>query len=679
MSVTVAHAPERDAHAQRRHVRLVIGTLLLGMLLASLSQTIVSTALPTIVGDLGGLDHLSWVVTAYLLAMTASTPLWGKLGDLYGRKRFFEAAIVLFLVGSALSGVSQSMGTLIAFRAVQGLGGGGLIVTSQALVGDVVAPRDRGKYQGLFGAVFGVSSVLGPLLGGFLVEHLSWRWCFYVTVPVGAGGLLASALFLPKAAEHVERSIDYLGTVLLGGAATLLILFTSLGGTTYAWNSAPEIAFVLGALALLVAFAFVERRAAEPVLPLHLFANRVFLTASAIGFVVGFAMFGAITFLPLFLQVVQGVDPTASGFRLIPMMGGLLLTSIGTGQLISRFGRYKVYPVAGTAIMALGLWLLSLMDETTSTWLTSVYMFVFGFGIGAVMQVLVIAVQNAVPFEELGTATSGAMFFRSIGGSFGVAVFGAIFANQLTGNLMSALGGRALPPGVGEGGADPAALERLPAPIHAAFVHGYAESLGTVFLVAVPIAAAAFLLTWLLPEVPLRATTRAVDPGETFGMPTERTSLQEVERALAVLVSGEERREMYGRLAARAGLSLEPRACWLLYRLVRHPCPDVETLAERLGADVARVAPAAEALAAGGYVASPGGNGAGGGLALTPRGAEAAARLVEARRAGLSELLAGWSPEEHPELQARLRELAQELLAEDDEMLREAGFSEQPA
>lgn len=314
------------------------------------------------------------------------------------------------------------------------------------------------------------------------------------------------------------------------------------------------------------------------------------------------------------------------------------------------------------------------MDDTTSTLLTSVYMFVFGFGIGSVMQVLVIAVQNAVPFEELGTATSGAMFFRSIGGSFGVAVFGAIFSNQLTGNLVSALGGRSLPPGVGAGGTDPAALERLPGPIHAAFVHAYAESLGTVFLVAVPIAAVAFLLTWLLPEVPLRATTRAVDPGETFGMPTERTSVQEVERALAVLVSGEERREMYERLAARAGLELEPRACWLLYRLVRHPCPDVETLAERLGADPARVAPAADALAAGGYVA---GNGAG--LALTPRGDEAAARLVEARRAGLSELLAGWNPEEHPELQARLRELARELLAEDDEMLSAVGVARRPA
>jgi EmrB/QacA subfamily drug resistance transporter len=513
----------------QRRIWLIIGALLAGVLLASLDQTIVATALPTIVGDLGGLSHLAWVVTAYLLASTASTPLWGKLGDLYGRKRFFLAAVAIFLVGSALSGVSASMNQLIAFRAVQGLGAGGLMVTAQALVGDVVAPRERGRYQGLFGAVFGVSSVIGPLIGGFLVDHLSWHWVFYVNLPVGAVALAAAWATLPARSTRVAHRIDYLGTVLVAAAVVALVLFTSWGGTTYPWRSAPEIILLVAGTVLLGAFLLVERRAAEPVLPLGLFGSRVFAATSAVGFFVGFAMFGAIIFLPQFLQIVKGASPTSSGLRMLPMMAGLLVTSIGSGQLISRFGRYKIYPVLGTAIIAVGLFLLSTLDAATGAVPTSAYMLVFGLGLGLVMQVLVVAVQNAVDHRDLGAATSAATFFRQIGGSFGVAVFGTIFSNQLAGNLARYLGANV--PASLSSSASPAAVAQLPPAVHTGFVHAYADSLDTVFLIAVPVAVLAFALTWLLPEMRLRETTQAVELTETDTAPAERTSRQDLEPA----------------------------------------------------------------------------------------------------------------------------------------------------
>src|SRR5215472_1374419 len=394
-------SPSTDEHhepgevGQRRRL-IIIGALLLGMLLAALDQTIVATALPTIAGDLHGLSHLSWVVTAYLLASTVSTPLWGKLGDLYGRKIFFEASIVIFLAGSALAGLAHSMLELIAFRAVQGIGGGGLLTGAQTIVADVVPARDRGRYQGLFGSVFGVTSVIGPLIGGFFVDNLSWRWVFYVNLPVGAVALAVVAAVLPGHLRRAEHRIDYLGTVLLAGAATSLVLLTSLGGTTYAWSSAPI--FILGGLAVVLGAAFIwaESRAAEPVVPLHLFRHRVFSSASGIGFVVGFALFGAIAYLPQYMQIVKGVSPTVSGLRLLPLMVGLLTTSIVSGRLASRWGRYRIFPIIGTATMTVGLYLLSHLGVTTSVWLSSLYMLVLGAGIGASLQVLVVAVQNAV-------------------------------------------------------------------------------------------------------------------------------------------------------------------------------------------------------------------------------------------------------------------------------------------
>jgi EmrB/QacA subfamily drug resistance transporter len=524
-SLPASPAPDRVAPAAdpsaaapvgdlgRRRVLVIVGALLLGMLLAALDQTVVSTALPTIVGDLGGASRLAWVVTAYLLASTVSTPLWGKLGDLYGRKRFFQAAIVIFLAGSALSGLSSSMVMLIACRAVQGLGGGGLLVGAQTIIGDIVPPRERGKYQGLFGAVFAVTTVIGPLLGGFLTQSASWRWVFYINLPIGAVALVVTAVVLPASLPRVRQVIDYAGTALLALGVTALVLLTSLGGATYPWGSTPIIVLGVLGVALLGAWAVVERRAPEPVLPLKLFANKVFSATSIIGFVVGFAMFGALTYLPVFLQVVKGADPTTSGLQLLPLMAGLLFTSIGSGFLISRWGRYKVFPVAGTAVMTFGLFLMSTVGAGTPSALMYLYMVIFGAGLGGVMQVLVIAVQNAVAQRDLGVATAGATFFRSIGGSFGTAVFGAIFANILGGRLASELRGLSVPKGLGAS-INPGQLTHLSPDIHHGVVAAYASTIQTVFLVAVPVGAAAFALTWLLPEIRLR---RSVAGAEQVG------------------------------------------------------------------------------------------------------------------------------------------------------------------
>jgi EmrB/QacA subfamily drug resistance transporter len=657
----------------QRQILIIIGALLLGMLLAALDQTIVATALPTIAGDLHGLSELSWVVTAYILASTATTPLWGKLGDLYGRKIFFQAAIVIFLAGSVLSGISTSMIELISFRAIQGIGGGGLMIGAQAIVGDIVSPRDRGRYQGIFGAVFGVTSVIGPLIGGFFVEHLSWRWVFYVNLPIGAVALVVTAIVLPATSTRAEHVIDYLGTITLAGAATALVLFTTLGGTTYPWGSPRIISMAVIGVVLLIAFVFIEQRAVEPVLPLRLFTNRVFSASSAIGFVVGFAMFGAITYLPQYMQIVQGASPTGSGLKLLPMMAGLLITSMGSGILISRWGRYRIFPIVGTAIMTVGLYLLSRMGIHTSLGLSSLYMFILGVGIGGVMQVLVIAVQNVVPYEDLGVATSGATFFRSIGGSFGTAVFGAIFANQLTGNLTRYLSGIPLPPGFsGTAGASPAALAQLPPAVYNGYIHAFAASLHTVFLVAAPVGAVAFLLTWLLQEVPLRRTTAATNPADTLAptsMPAARTSLDEIGRAISVLASERTREQIYQRLAMRAGLDLEARDCWMLLRMLDHPNMTLWGLAEMLQISPATLAPFVEHLVERGLVvpddmslAKTPGHGAT--LQLTESGADAAETLITARRDALAELVEDWSPDQHAELARFLNHMARQLMAD---------------
>jgi EmrB/QacA subfamily drug resistance transporter len=486
-----------------RQRRLIFGALLLVLFVASLDQTIVSTALPTIVGDLGGLEHLSWVVTSYLLASTVAGPLYGKLGDLYGRKRVLQVALVLFLVGSALCGLAQSMPELIAFRAIQGLGGGGLIVVSMAVVGDLVAPRDRGRYQGLFGGVFAFSVVAGPLLGGFFVDNLSWRWIFYVNLPLGLVALAVIATAFRSQQVTTRHRIDWLGTVVLAAGLSGIILYASLGGTSYAWDAPAMLAAIGGGVALLALFPFIEARAEEPILPPELFRNMTFRTTSAIGFVVG-----SVTFIPLYLQIVKGHSATESGLLMTPMMLGVLVTSTGSGFLISRYGRYRAFPIAGTAIAAVALYLLSTLEVATATEVAAGYMLLLGLGLGLVMQVLVLAAQNAVDYRLLGVATSGATLFRQVGGSIGVSAFGAIFTNELGRELASRLPAGAHAPAH----ASPAVIQHLPAAIHEIYITAVAVALHPVFLTATAVMVVAFGLSWRLRDVPLRETAGSDTP-----------------------------------------------------------------------------------------------------------------------------------------------------------------------
>ncbi|MEV5846846.1 MDR family MFS transporter [Streptomyces sp. NPDC051985] len=660
MALDTTHPTAKDAERVPGNVLVPIGALLLGLLLAALDQTIVATALPTIVSDLGGLEHLSWVVTAYLLASTAATPLWGKLGDQYGRKRLFQIAIVIFLIGSALCGTAQDMGQLIAFRAVQGLGGGGLIVLSMAIVGDLVPPRERGRYQGLFGAVFGATSVLGPLLGGVVTEQLSWRWVFYINLPVGVVALavIAAALHIPRRRAH--HVIDYLGTFLIAAVATCLVLVASLGGTTWRWGSPQIIGLAVLGVLLAVAFVAVERRAAEPVLPLQLFGIRTFTLAAVISFIVGFAMFGAMTYLPTFLQVVHGISPTLSGVHMLPMVIGLLLSSTLSGQIVSRTGRWKVFPVTGTAVTALGLLLLHRLDEHSSTAEMSAYFFVFGLGLGLVMQVLVLIVQNSVSYEDLGVATSGATFFRSIGASFGVAVFGSVFASRLADKLADAFRGVRLPPGATPGAlqADPRGIAALPPALRPAALHAYASSITDVFLYAAPVALLGFVLAWFLKEDRLRGSVTAPDASETIPPnPVQRSSYDECCRALSVLGTREGRREVYRKINERAGVDLLPAAGWLLLRIRKYGSVEPGQLAERGPVPMTVVLEGARQLEERRLADRLGLD-----LTLTEQGRGIAERLAKAREESLADLLGDWwSPDRPTDLDRLVRELTDEL------------------
>jgi len=485
-----------------QNVQAIFAALIVVMLLASLDQTIVSTALPTIVGEFGQLAHLSWIVTAYLLTTTIVTPLYGKLGDLFGRKIVLQSAILLFLVGSALCGLSQSMGALIAFRALQGLGGGGLMVTIMAAVGDLFTPRERGRYQGVFGGVFGLSTVLGPLIGGFFVEHLSWRWIFYINLPLGLVSLVIIGWAFKAPVSHRRPVIDIAGAFLLAAMLTALILLTSFAGHGIGWLSAEALGLAAVTIISLIGFIAVEQRATEPILPLRLFANRIFTIACAIGFIVGLALFGSVTFMPLYLQVVKGVSPTEAGMTLTPMMAGVLATSITSGRLISRLGRYRPFPIVGTALMTVALGLLATLDAASSITTAVLYMIVLGLGLGLVMQVLVLAAQNAVDYRYLGVATSGTTLFRSIGGSIGVSLFGAIFAAGLATHLAAALPAATQLPNA----TAPAAIRALPSGTRTLYRDAFTAALHPVFIDGAAIGALAFALTWFLREIPLRGT-----------------------------------------------------------------------------------------------------------------------------------------------------------------------------
>jgi EmrB/QacA subfamily drug resistance transporter len=479
-----------------RQILVLMGGLMTGMLLAALDQTIVGTALPTIVRDLSGINHYSWVVTAYLLASTASTPLYGKISDLYGRRPVLLFAISTFLVGSLLAGLSQNMPELIATRAIQGIGAGGLMTLAFTIVSDVVEPRERGRYQGLFGAVFGLSSVAGPLVGGYFAEH-NWRWIFYINVPLAIVALFVCSQVLRLVPHHRrEHRIDYLGAAVLVAGVCALLLALSWGGSEYAWGSALILGLFAVGIALSVLFIFVERRAEEPILPLRLFRHPSFSLANAATFVLGFAMFGSIIYVPLYLQIVKGASPTRSGLLMLPMMAGVIFTSIISGRLISKIGRYKWFPVAGTAVMGTGLLLFTTLQVTTPLWQAFIYMTIIGIGLGLAMQPLILGVQNSLELRDMGAGTSSATFFRSLGGSVGVAALGAVMNNRLNAGLGGAAGG-----GKVSLNAD---LSKLPAAVRDAIEHAFVNALHPVFLVAAIVAFAGLAITLAVPDRPLQ-------------------------------------------------------------------------------------------------------------------------------------------------------------------------------
>jgi EmrB/QacA subfamily drug resistance transporter len=638
-----------DAQSEARRRLAIFGALALVLLLASLDQTIVSTALPIIVREIGGLSHLSWIVTAYLLATTVVVPLYGKLGDLFGRRLILQAAVIIFLVGSALCGMAQNLPELIAFRIVQGLGGGGLIVTAIAVVGDVVPPRERGRYQGFFGGIFGLSTVLGPLIGGFIVDNLSWRWIFLINVPLGLAALLVINRTFRPHSRTTRVEIDYVGAALLAVTLTSVVVITSLGATLA--REAPVSTFAISALGVMafVLFLYAETIVPDPLLPLTLFKERAFVIASSVGFIVGMALFGSITLMPVYLQVVQGLDPTSAGLHMTPMMLGVFVSSVTSGQIISRIGRYKLFPVFGTGMMTLGLVLLSRMTLATSAEMASVYMLCLGLGLGMVMQILVMSVQNAVAYEQLGVATSGTTLFRSIGGSVGAALFGGIFSYTLQHKLNAAA------PELAEITNDPGVIAGLTEPLRSTYHALFVESLRPVFMTASALAFLSFLLTLGIKEVPLRTSLAPEPVNDPFQMLRDATSLEELRRIVERNTARENRWRVYLESAKRIGITLEPDQYWLLARIGERGGRESRAeLDKRLAISGAKIADLLAGLVAAGMAETT----SGAEVALTPEGRAAYDRLLQRREDDLRHMLSEWDRNEHPEVRALLREMA---------------------
>lgn len=649
-----------------RRRNLIFAALMFAVLLAAIDQTIVVPALPTIVEDLGDSVHQSWVVAAYLLGGIVVIPVAGKLGDLLGRKRVLQSSVAIFLVGSMLCGLADSMAMLSISRALQGIGAGAISVTAAALIGEVFPLRDRGRYQGILGAVFGVTTVAGPLFGGIFTDYLNWRWAFWVNAPITMAILVLAAAAIPALPHRPKPAIDYLGILLIAAAMTALIMATSWGGTNYAWNSAPIIGLFIGAVVTLGVFVWVETRATAGILPPRLFRSPVFAVCSVLSLLVGFAMLGALTFVPMYLRYVDGVSATSSGLRTLPMVLGLLTTSLAAGILVGRTGRYKIFPLAGTALMAVGFLLMARMDEATPWPVQAFYLVVLGAGIGFSMQVLILIVQNTTPFEDLGVATSGVTFFRVVGGSFGAAIFGALFANFLSRRMDAA----ALSGGVPAPAAhSPGALHRLPKEVAAPIVRAYAGSLTQVFLCAAFIALVGFIFALFLREAPL--TDIHDSPGclgDGFAVPRNKSPEDVLEIAVGHLLA-EAPTVRLDDIANQPGCELDVAGLWGVLRIYQYQrffeTAQLSDIASHLHVPPQVLEPVFDRLLESGYAQRDGDA-----LSLTPAGRQQVVSLSALIRRWLTDHLAVSADfadqPGHDEFEAALQRITDGVLVQRD-------------